>query len=227
MTEPAEPDGPRPAFRSDEARAEPFGYVCGQCSNCCRDKRIQVNPYELARLARAAGVSAREFRQRHTEDGAGTHLARYESGACVFLGERGCTVHGDRPLVCRLYPLGRRITAEGGETFSHWEPHVRSAGRYHRDGTIADYLAAQGAAEFMRAADDYFWWFVRARLVLLAMDGAGTSSAQDDGSILDLDAAIERHCQRTGEPEPADIEPRRTLHLRIMDEWLAGSREAR
>ena len=79
----------------------------------------------------------------------------------------------------------------------------------------------------MRAADDYFWWFVRARLVLLAGDGAGTSSAQDDGSILDLDAAIERHCKRTGEPEPDGIEPRRELHLRIMEAWLAGSRGAR
>lgn len=30
-----------------------FGYVCGRCSRCCQHKHIQLDPYEIARLARA------------------------------------------------------------------------------------------------------------------------------------------------------------------------------
>ena len=29
-----------------------FSYRCTRCNSCCVDKRIQVNPYEIARLAR-------------------------------------------------------------------------------------------------------------------------------------------------------------------------------
>ena len=46
----------------------------------------------------------------------------------LFLGERGCTVHADRPLVCRLYPLGRHIDEHGAESFYHLEPHPQTEG---------------------------------------------------------------------------------------------------
>lgn len=44
-----------------EARAEAFGYTCNRCTNCCRNKLIQVNPYEIARLARHKGVGTSAF----------------------------------------------------------------------------------------------------------------------------------------------------------------------
>src|ERR1700752_4896509 len=101
-----------------EPQSQVFGYKCHRCMRCCYDKRIQINPYESARLARNLGQTTTEFRSAWTEDGAGTVLKQTDTGACIFLGNDGCTVHPDRPLVCRLYPLGRRVRADGSESFS-------------------------------------------------------------------------------------------------------------
>src|SRR5215470_9862277 len=99
-------------------RSEAFDYVCRRCLKCCHHQRIQLNPYELARLARNLGLTTTEFRAAWTEHGDGLALRQTETGACVFLGSEGCTVHPDRPLVCRLYPLGRHVSADGSEAFS-------------------------------------------------------------------------------------------------------------
>jgi len=213
----------QPKYFSAEARAEPFGFVCSRCSHCCHDKLIQLNPYEIARLAANQGVGTVEFRERFTQDGEGLHLARTDDGACVFLGPQGCTVHPDRPLVCRLYPLGRQITASGGEKFVHATPHPLSGGSFHKRGTIADFLAAQDVEEFVQAADDYFSWFCRARDILADGSKGNPSLAADANELIDMDMAIAAHCIRTGEVAPSSIEERRRLHLAILDHALAES----
>jgi uncharacterized protein len=213
----------QPKYFSAEARAEPFGFVCSRCSHCCHDKLIQLNPYEIARLAANQGVGTAEFRKRFTQDGEGLHLARTEDGACVFLGPQGCTVHPDRPLVCRLYPLGRQITASGSERFVHVTPHPLSGGSFHTRGTIADFLAAQKVDDFIQAADDYFSWFCRAQEAMAEAGGGNSTSAADANELLDMDSAIAAHCLRTGEKAPSDMEERRRLHLAILDQALADS----
>lgn len=100
-------------------------------------------PFELDTLARSLGITSQQFRERFTEEGRGTHLERRADATCVFLGPEGCTVHDARPLVCRLFPLGRHITAAGSETFTHMEPAPASRGVYGHDKTIADLLREQ------------------------------------------------------------------------------------
>ena len=202
-------------------RSESFGYVCHRCMKCCHHKRIQINPYEIARLARNRGLTTSEFRAAWTEDGAGLVLGQTESGACVFLGSEGCTVHPDRPLVCRLYPLGRQVSADGAESFSPVEPHPQSRGEYTRSGTIAEFLVTQDAYPFMRAADDYFFWLCAARECLdEASDGEAANVAAEDEDVardlLDMDTTIARHCEMAAVAEPTDIEARRELHLTIL-----------
>ncbi len=80
------PDRQSALARTSGPRLEPFGYVCHSCSRCCYRKGIQVNPYEVARLARNCALTTSEFRAAWTADGAGLFLAQTESGACVFLG---------------------------------------------------------------------------------------------------------------------------------------------
>ncbi len=212
----------QPKYFSAEARAEPFGFICSRCTHCCHDKLIQMNPYEIARLAANQGVGTEEFRKRFTQDGEGLYLARTEEdNACVFLGPQGCTVHPDRPLVCRLYPLGRHITASGGETFVHSKPHPLSGGKFHTDGTIADFLATQDVEDFVRAADDYFSWFCRVQEALAEAGEGDQTLTADANELLDMDSAIAAHCLRTGEVAPSDIEGRRRLHMVILDQALA------
>lgn len=197
------------------ARAEAFAFRCSACSHCCHHKVIQTNPYEIAQLAALKGVSAREFRERWTEGGAGTALARTEADVCVFLGERGCTVHPARPLVCRLYPLGRRRAGDGTEHWERMEPHPLSGGSFGGDGTIADYLAAQGAQPFIDAADAYAEWVNVAREVIgrLPEGDAGGAAVFD---LLDLDAAIAAHCAAAGVAEPADPAMRLDMHIGLL-----------
>ena len=201
--------------RAPERETDAFGYVCGRCNRCCHHKLIQVNPYEVARLARARGQSAAEFRAQSVD---GAYLKQTEAGACVFLGPQGCTVHADRPLVCRLYPLGRHIRDDGRVRFSVIEGHPQSEGRFDGPGTVADYMAAQGAEPFVQAADDYFFWWRRAAEAL-ETTGADEAEATDD-DWLDLEVTVERHCRAAGVAAPSDLEQRRRLHLAILDELL-------
>src|SRR5260370_22196922 len=41
-------------------RQSKFSYLCNQCGRCCRDKVITLSPYDVLRLARAAGISTGE-----------------------------------------------------------------------------------------------------------------------------------------------------------------------
>jgi len=104
-------------------------------------------------------MDARDFRARYTEAG-GIRL-RFDGApgwrglpACSqYAAERGCTVHGGRPLACRLYPLGRERQRDQvryvheGRRFPCLDgcPEVRDLPHL----SVAEYLAGQdtGAGE--------------------------------------------------------------------------------
>jgi uncharacterized protein len=202
-----------------------FGYVCGRCSRCCQHKHIQLDPYEIARLARARGESTTTFRASWTVDGRGTTLRQKPDGTCVFLGAEGCEVHPDRPLVCRLYPLGRHLRSDGHEYFSISGGHPQTAGKYTGTGTIADYLERQETRPFIEAGDAYFRWFQFAYARLAASDDVLISEAvagADDQGILDMDAMIASHSAATGERAPQSLEARLQLHLSLLHQLVAG-----
>jgi hypothetical protein len=138
----------------DMNRNSAFSYTCHACNRCCRNKAIRVNPYEILRLARFLGITTTQFIENHTEAG-GTVLRPKENGDCSFLGERGCSVHPDRPLACRLYPLARWVTPDGKESFGHLTPHPRTEGVYGRSGTVQDYLDHQQLGPFFEMSERY------------------------------------------------------------------------
>ena len=208
-------------------RAETFGYLCRRCLRCCHDKHIQLNPYEVARLARNRGVSTTGLRRDFTVDGAGVALAQTKDGACVFLTPEGCGVHPDRPLVCRLYPLGRHVSWDGIERFSHVEPHPRSAGELTARGTVGQFLDEQGAEPFIRAADEYLAWVNRAledapETAELLRDKRVSPPPLDETDLLDMDAAVTAY---GGVSPPEDLEARRALHLGILYVQLSNQEE--
>jgi len=191
-----------------------FSYRCTRCNSCCVDKRIQVNPYEIARLARNRGVSTAQARDDFTVDGA---LRQQEDGRCIFLGDQGCTVHADRPLVCRLFPLGRVIDAAGKVHFVPYPDPLAAHGEFGKAGVIADYLEAQGATAFIAAADAYFAFFCRAN----ARMSDGTPVVADpDRDLLDIDSEIAAACAASGVAEPEDLLERMWLHISLLDAML-------
>ena len=210
--------------RQDEA----FSYACQRCRRCCSHKRIQVNPYEAARLARNRGVTNAAFRDRWTQDSQGVVLSQTPAGACVFLGPEGCTVHPDRPLVCRLYPVGRHISPHGRVWFTDVDLDPPPGGVFGEDSTIADYIESQGAGPFIAAADAYFFWFSEAMRVLRPAAAAKDDERTERSTfedLLDLNAVVAHHCSLQGLVEPEDIEARRVLHLEILYARLAEMEE--
>lgn len=214
-------------------RKSAFSYTCHQCSRCCYDKRIQVNPYEVARLARNQGLPTTDLIANCLEPGK-PYLANQPDGACVFLMDQGCSVHTDRPLVCRLYPLGQTLTGEGLESFRYATPHPETEGVYGHDGTVEDFLTAQGVAPFLQARDRYLTVVYRL-LDLLAKDVECNEEAldiaehtfADEASIqqaleewLDMDLVIARYCHVHDLNEPSDLEERLTLHIAAMEAWI-------
>lgn len=138
-------------------RAAPFSYDCNACGKCCRDKVITLAPYDVLRIARAAGVSTRQAIARFTLR-RGSILKFGAGGACAMLDGVRCRIHEGRPLACRLYPLGleREHAADGrGERFVRLEPALGSLGVYGAEGTIGDFLEAQDVAEYLDANDRY------------------------------------------------------------------------
>ncbi|MEZ5844511.1 MAG: YkgJ family cysteine cluster protein [Hyphomicrobiaceae bacterium] len=223
-------------------RNSPFAYQCGACGQCCHDKKIQTNPYEVLRLARNRGLSTGAFIARHME-AEGPFLQVRETGACVFLEGTGCSVHTDRPLVCRTYPLGRSVAADGVERFGGIEPHPASAGSSRGAGTVADYLARQRVDDFVAAADRLQALFYRLFDALAAAPpGAGAApsavtvaavepavAGEPDRPLyaewFDVDDVVARYCDCTGRAVPEHAGDVFETYLEAMGYWLANTQE--
>jgi uncharacterized protein len=191
-----------------------------------------VGPYEALRLARRLGLTTTEFFARHTEAG-GTVLQTREDRSCVFLDERGCSVHPDRPLACRIYPLARWTDPDGNESFGHLEPHPQTAGVYGDKGTVADYLAAQGLAPYFAMGDRYGALYERMVALLERLEPdeserraerraevnemeAGTVAT----SFFDVDATVGEYCRARSLPVPTEIDELVDFHIRAVNAWL-------
>ena len=136
-------------------RSTSFSYVCNACGLCCHDKVITLSPYDVIRLARAAGISTCEALERFTIR-RGSILKFNDRGACAALEGTRCGVHRGRPLACRLYPLGmERIETSDGEKFVMLEPARGSLGVYGIDGTVNDFVEAQGVGAYLEANARY------------------------------------------------------------------------
>jgi uncharacterized protein len=187
----------------------------------------------VLRLARRLGLTTTEVIARHTEAGGTVLQTREEDGACVFLGPCGCTVHPDRPLACRLYPLARWVDPENHESFGHLEPHPQTAGIYGTSGTVDDYLTGQGTAPYFAMGDRYGELYARMVAVLerLAPDESERTAERraeidemDAGSVassfMDVDATVADYCRQHGLAVPSVIDALVELHIRAVGAWL-------
>jgi Fe-S-cluster containining protein len=125
-----------------------FSYQCNRCGRCCHSQVITLSPYDVIRVARAAHVSTREAVAKYTVR-RGSVLRFEQDGSCTALDGATCTLHSGRPLACRLYPLGLECHQGGAESYLRLEPESGSSGVYGNDGTVLDFLAGQGADQYV------------------------------------------------------------------------------
>ncbi len=95
---------------------------CRGCSACCHGmgESIVLDPYDIYRLTKGLNVSFEALLEDKIELNVfdGMILPNLKMGgkeeACAFLNEEGrCSIHGIRPGICRLFPLGR-VYEDGG-----------------------------------------------------------------------------------------------------------------
>ncbi len=215
-------------------RNTPFSYRCNACGRCCVNKRIQTNPYEVLRLARNLGLKTGEFCRQYL-DKEGPYLRVTAEGSCIFLDNKGCSVHQDRPIACRTYPLGRRVSSKYEETFRELKPHPECEGVYGRDGTIGQFLTEQGVLPYLEAADRYQVLFYRMFDALQQVlptesdlsDNAQTAMFKSDQSDmpafmewLDIDGAVKIYCAEHNLVPPDTIVGIVDLHVQAIGQWL-------
>lgn len=89
---------------------------CEGCSTCCRGmgSSIVLDPFDVYRLTEGLGVRFEQLLVEKIELNVvdGIILPNLKMGGakecCAFLNEEGrCSIHGIRPGICRLFPLGR------------------------------------------------------------------------------------------------------------------------
>src|SRR5215469_3612282 len=119
-----------------------FSYLCNKCGRCCHDQVITLSPYDVIRLARAAGVSTGEAAAKYTIR-RGSLLRFNQDGSCTALNRTTCAIHLGRPLACRLYPLGLEYSSLSAERYFALEPAAGSEGVYGQGETVQDFLSAE------------------------------------------------------------------------------------
>jgi len=135
---------------TDLNRTSPFSYQCQCCNKCCHNKLIQVNPYELLHIAQCLCLSTTAVLDQFVQTEL-PYLKQKPDGSCIFLGEHGCQIHGHRPGVCRIYPLGRLKDENQQEYFIELEPATGSKGIYGREATVGDYIEDQKVESYFVA----------------------------------------------------------------------------
>lgn len=147
------------------AAQDQFQFRCHKgipCFNkCCQNIDIALAPYDILRLKRRLGVSAREFIDGCTRDFQmdghgmpGLKLATKEgTSECVFLTPEGCGVYEDRPSACRYYALGllamRKKDAPGDEDSYFVVKEDHCLGHFeNKTQTVAEYRREQGLEHY-------------------------------------------------------------------------------
>jgi len=198
-----------------------------------------AGPHEVLGMSRLLGIGTTEFLAAYTDNGGTTLRFGEEDGRCAFVTESGCRVHARRPLVCRLYPLGRATDGTGEERFARFPKQDGCEAEFGADGAIADFLAAQGVAPYLEWSLRYGEVYRRMMRLLdrVGVEGkvetdaggearaAGSYPASDRdplSSWQDIDASLSAYCAEKGIVVPAGIDEAIDLHLAAIQEWLDG-----
>jgi len=203
-----------------------------------------AGPHEILGMSRVLGISTADFLARYT-DNSGTTLRSEGDGRCAFLATSGCQVHPRRPLVCRLYPLGRTTNERGEERFAVFPAQPDCEAEAGRDGTVEIFLESQGIAPYLVWSRSYGELYRRMIGLLDRLDIQGQINApgadapaetaragsespgleQEPGRVplsswQDIDTSLAEYCAAKGLAVPAEIDEAIALHLRAIKEWL-------
>ena len=185
-------------------------------------------------MSRLLGISTTEFLALYADNG-GTTLRSEADGRCVFVTASGCRVHPRRPLVCRLYPLGRMTDEMGVERFGLYPLQSDCQAQLGGEGTIEAFLESQGVGPYLEWSRRYGELYrrmvglldrldVQGKVDIAAARESAEPEQEPDRAPLslwqDIDASLAEYCAAQGLVVPGEIDDAIALHLRAIGEWL-------
>lgn len=139
-----------------------FSFACHPAvpcfTECCRELKLLLTPYDVVRLKNHLQLSARDFLDRFTETRFDEQrrlpmvylkMLENERRTCPFVSPAGCGVYADRPAACRIYPVARasRMHRVHGTVQENYfvlhESHCRGF-EQNRPWLIAEWIDDQG-----------------------------------------------------------------------------------
>ena len=91
-------------------------FECKMCSQCCHGQGgIYLEKDQIGPAAAELGLSVEEFTFRYCiQKGGRYEIAVDENGACSLLTARGCSIHANKPAICRLWPFFPGLLKDAG-----------------------------------------------------------------------------------------------------------------
>lgn len=123
---------------------EGLRFKCTGCGKCCTGSPgyVYLSLTDLERLADHFQLTPTEFAKKYTRlvDGQYALLDKPNSGDCLFLENKQCTVYETRPIQCRTFPWWIHNLREP----SDWEEAAKSCeGVNHPDAPIIPSIEIQ------------------------------------------------------------------------------------
>ena len=154
-----------------------FQFTCDKSGKCCKnrfDNPILLSPYDVHRLRQNLNISSSEFADQFgmkilgSESQLPIMLLDFEwtsrnRNKCPFLRSYGCKVYKDRPLVCRMYPVGRAIDRDMSSYF-----FLTKVADYCKLGQGKEHAVEQWLDE--AEVEPYFEWNDRFHSLFMEMD---------------------------------------------------------
>ena len=152
-------------------QGDTFEFKCDKRGDCCRNRDenpILLSVYDVFKLRQHLGVSGREFAEKYGQTilGGQSHIPLMilrniwiENGEdrshCVFLKENECSVYKSRPLVCRMYPVGRATDSESNSYFFLTNTEGCCQSGCGKEHTIEDWLKTSKVEPYLEWNDRF------------------------------------------------------------------------
>jgi uncharacterized protein len=107
---------------------EGFAFACHPAvacfTECCRDLKLVLTPYDLLRMKKALGLISSDLLDQYVQikpkalngfPGLYLKMNENERQTCPFVTSEGCQIYQDRPGACRIYPVGRASSKLKGQ----------------------------------------------------------------------------------------------------------------
>ena len=122
-----------------------FDFKCTGCGKCCYNvDGITLTPYDLFHMAAELKISVEDIINNYCERGIGSDskipIVIIKRGKCPFLLDNKCRLNGNKPTICKLYPLGRGKTV-GEITYCRNDV---SCGGKNPNQTVKEWLETNG-----------------------------------------------------------------------------------